>query len=146
MDPLSKFSNKMYGNKRLIENLRYEIKYHKIDGKFVFTKHKMIPPFKCSICEQKCSFHYYGVLSCEACKQFFRRIIIKRSVPNCRKFNKCDILKGDHCQGCRFSKCLIMGMDPSIVCIKSSEELEEFIKKIKELQLKLIAQYYEQIV
>ena len=67
MDPLSKYNNskKMFGDKKLVENSKYGLKCQKKDRKSILKKKKLTPPFKCSICEQQCSFHYYGVLSCE---------------------------------------------------------------------------------
>jgi len=65
MDPLSKYKGRINGEKRLVENFKYEITCYKKDGKFIWTKQKISPPFKCAVCEQKCTFHYYGVLSCE---------------------------------------------------------------------------------
>uniref|UniRef100_A0A915ND99 Nuclear receptor domain-containing protein n=1 Tax=Meloidogyne floridensis TaxID=298350 RepID=A0A915ND99_9BILA len=111
MDPLSKYSKKICGNKRLIENLKYEIKCHENEGKLIWTKKLLTPPFNCSICSQVCSYHYYG----------------------------------DRCQGCRFNKCLLMGMDASLICVQNTEDLDKFIENLKEYQLEVIAQYYEQI-
>nr|CAD2143130.1 unnamed protein product [Meloidogyne enterolobii] len=145
MDPLSKYSKKICGNKRLIENLKYEIKCHENEGKLVWTKKLLTPPFNCSICSQVCSYHYYGVLCCEGCKQFFRRIIIKQKIPTCIMNYRCDITQGDRCQGCRFNKCLLMGMDASLICVQNTEDLDKFIENLKEYQLEVIAQYYEQI-
>nr|CAD2186602.1 unnamed protein product [Meloidogyne enterolobii]CAD2198300.1 unnamed protein product [Meloidogyne enterolobii] len=146
MDPLSKYKGRINGEKRLVENFKYEITCYKKDGKFIWTKQKISPPFKCAVCEQKCTFHYYGVLSCEACKQFFRRVVIKQKVPQCWKNFCCEITKGERCQGCRFNKCLLMGMDPSIVYVKNSQKLAKFIDMLNDLQLELLTKYYKQII
>jgi hypothetical protein len=50
--------------------------------------------FRCEICAADSIYHYYGVQSCEGCKQFFRRIIVKQKDFKCWKTQKCDIEKG----------------------------------------------------
>uniref|UniRef100_A0A914M8T7 Nuclear receptor domain-containing protein n=1 Tax=Meloidogyne incognita TaxID=6306 RepID=A0A914M8T7_MELIC len=80
-----------------------------------------------------------------SCKQFFRRIIIKQKIPTCIMNYRCDITQGDRCQGCRFNKCLLMGMDASLICVQNPEDLDKFIENLKEYQLEVIARYYEQI-
>lgn len=68
------------------------------------------PP--CSICSGKASGFHYGVNSCEACKGFFRRYLLRNEDYKCSKGGNC-IITSRHrgnCSGCRLTKCLALGM------------------------------------
>ncbi|VDD80035.1 unnamed protein product [Mesocestoides corti] len=59
----------------------------------------------CLVCGDTASGIHYGVLSCEGCKGFFRRLSIKSS------FEIIISLKTrNHCQPCRLRRCLELGM------------------------------------
>jgi len=64
----------------------------------------------CRVCNDVSSGKHFGVLSCEACKSFFRRSI--RTAPNyvCRANKSCEIKKKtrNKCQHCRLKKCLML--------------------------------------
>nr|ASL70514.1 nuclear receptor [Brachionus rotundiformis] len=66
----------------------------------------------CAICGDKGSGYHYSVYSCEGCKGFFKRTVQKALVYKCREYQNCIINKQtrNHCQFCRFQKCLISGM------------------------------------
>ncbi|KAF1762981.1 hypothetical protein GCK72_011246 [Caenorhabditis remanei] len=77
----------------------------------------------CLICGRTAYVRHYGVLSCEACKMFFRRIVLgnknyKCTLPN-KEFCEKNILK---CKGCRFEKCKRLGMYLDIADIGRTEE------------------------
>ncbi|PIC17011.1 hypothetical protein B9Z55_023408 [Caenorhabditis nigoni] len=66
----------------------------------------------CRVCWKPASGRNYGVVSCSACKMFFRRVSVESLVYNCRQSKNCyDNLKiFPKCKYCRFQKCLRMGM------------------------------------
>ncbi|NP_001317819.1 Nuclear Hormone Receptor family [Caenorhabditis elegans] len=68
---------------------------------------------KCLICGRNASCHNYGVLTCNACKMFFRRVVIEQITYQCRNWKKClenaDQFK-PRCKACRFEKCVRLGM------------------------------------
>ncbi|XP_062598281.1 probable nuclear hormone receptor HR3 isoform X2 [Saccostrea cucullata] len=71
-----------------------------------------LPP--CKICGKKASGNHYGVISCEACKGFFRRYLQRKIPYKCNKGGKClensTSKKTILCSACRMQKCLDCGM------------------------------------
>lgn len=59
------------------------------------------------------SVKFHSPFSCEACKAFFRRTIIRSLIYTCPAQSTCviDRLTRSRCQFCRFKKCLLQGMD-----------------------------------
>ena len=68
--------------------------------------------FLCKVCGDKASGNHFGVLSCEACKSFFRRSIRTDARYSCRAGRCCEIDKQsrNRCQYCRLIKCIKIGM------------------------------------
>ena len=68
--------------------------------------------FPCKVCGDKASGNHFGVLSCEACKSFFRRSIRTEARYSCRAGRCCEIDKQsrNRCQYCRLIKCIKVGM------------------------------------
>lgn len=68
----------------------------------------------CLVCGDAASGHHYGILSCEACKAFFKRTVQERMQYNCTVDGLCDMTKKSRkaCPACRYEKCLNMGMNP----------------------------------
>ena len=66
----------------------------------------------CKVCGDKASGNHFGVLSCEACKSFFRRSIRTDARYSCRAGRCCTIDKQsrNRCQYCRLVKCARVGM------------------------------------
>jgi len=67
----------------------------------------------CKICESKATGFHYNVLSCEACKNFFRRAVVHGLKYECKSSNhKCSVKVGyrPRCQFCRLAKCKEAGM------------------------------------
>ncbi|KAL3086550.1 hypothetical protein niasHT_032570 [Heterodera trifolii] len=86
---------------------------------------------ECKVCGRVTLFKYYKIQSCEACKQFFRRTIISRRSFICPKSNSCAINKEmKSCRACRLDKCLLEGMDPTMVEAEQSTELSQFIQSL----------------
>ena len=70
------------------------------------------PP--CVVCGDKSSGNHFGVISCEACKSFFRRSVRANRQYVCRAMDKnaCPVTvkTRNRCQHCRLEKCLHAGM------------------------------------
>ena len=66
----------------------------------------------CKVCGDTASGNHFGVLSCEACKSFFRRSIRANARYACRGSRSCAIEKHtrNRCQYCRLQKCATIGM------------------------------------
>ncbi len=66
----------------------------------------------CKICGDSASGNHFGVLSCEACKSFFRRSVRTTNHYACRVNRSCIVQKHtrNRCQYCRLQKCMASGM------------------------------------
>lgn len=67
----------------------------------------------CRVCNDTATGNHFGVLSCEACKSFFRRSIRAAARYVCRGSKNCEIDKNtrNRCQHCRLQKCFEVGMN-----------------------------------
>ena len=74
--------------------------------------HKALKFPPCFVCGGNASGLHYGVNSCEACKGFFRRYLLRNEEYKCSKGGKCVITSRHrgNCSGCRLTKCLELGM------------------------------------
>ncbi|KAJ8298669.1 hypothetical protein KUTeg_022729 [Tegillarca granosa] len=121
---------------------KYPILEPEITSSFTsVTAGPLLPP--CRVCGEKASGFHYGANTCEACKGFFRRCIVKIE-RNKKQFkcsshnNKCDISPGRRsvCSSCRYKKCLAVGMSKS--AIKTGrytyEKRTKDIREVKMLQ------------
>ncbi|XP_062973577.1 oxysterols receptor LXR-alpha isoform X2 [Elgaria multicarinata webbii] len=90
---------------------------------------KMLGNEVCSVCGDKASGFHYNVLSCEGCKGFFRRSVIKGAQYVCKNGGRCemDMYMRRKCQECRLRKCLEAGMREQ--CVLSEEQIQR--KKLK---------------
>ncbi|NP_001086083.1 nuclear receptor subfamily 1 group H member 2 L homeolog [Xenopus laevis] len=93
---------------------------------------KMLGNEVCSVCGDKASGFHYNVLSCEGCKGFFRRSVIKNAQYSCKNNGKCqmDMYMRRKCQECRLRKCREAGMREQ--CVLSEEQIRS--KKIRKQQ------------
>ncbi|KAI1278377.1 Nuclear receptor subfamily 1 group I member 3 [Halotydeus destructor] len=70
--------------------------------------------YECAICGDKASKYNFGAISCNACRQFFKRIASKycHQLPACKSSGSCDITAHSRkdCISCRYKKCLAQGM------------------------------------
>jgi len=66
----------------------------------------------CRVCNDAASGMHFGVMSCEACKSFFRRSVRAEAKYVCRGLKSCEINKStrNKCQHCRLQKCVDVGM------------------------------------
>nr|XP_044995936.1 oxysterols receptor LXR-alpha isoform X4 [Jaculus jaculus] len=90
---------------------------------------KMLGNEICSVCGDKASGFHYNVLSCEGCKGFFRRSVIKGARYVCHSGGHCpmDTYMRRKCQECRLRKCRQAGMREE--CVLSEEQIR--LKKLK---------------
>uniref|UniRef100_A0A915DV99 Nuclear receptor domain-containing protein n=1 Tax=Ditylenchus dipsaci TaxID=166011 RepID=A0A915DV99_9BILA len=67
----------------------------------------------CQVCTDKSTGYHYGTPSCNGCKTFFRRTIMKKQTFVCQYDGNCVIDKSVRCacRHCRFKKCLAVGMN-----------------------------------
>ena len=73
----------------------------------------------CRVCGDTASGNHFGVLSCEACKSFFRRSVRAGAHYACRGSRTCAIEKHtrNRCQYCRLQKCMDTGMRKEGTCV-----------------------------
>ncbi|GMT01034.1 hypothetical protein PENTCL1PPCAC_23208, partial [Pristionchus entomophagus] len=66
----------------------------------------------CAVCGDRSTGQHYGVISCNGCKGFFRRTILRSQKFTCRFAKRCVIDKNFRCacRYCRFQKCVSVGM------------------------------------
>uniref|UniRef100_A0A915LPI1 Nuclear receptor domain-containing protein n=1 Tax=Meloidogyne javanica TaxID=6303 RepID=A0A915LPI1_MELJA len=66
----------------------------------------------CSVCNDVATGYHYGTPSCNGCKTFFRRTVMKKQVFQCQFDGNCPVDKNVRCacRHCRFKKCLEAGM------------------------------------
>ncbi|NWU93790.1 NR1I3 protein, partial [Upupa epops] len=78
----------------------------------------------CAVCGDRASGYHFHVMTCEGCKGFFRRSILKGVHFTCPFSQSCPITKTKRrqCQACRLQKCLSVGMRKDM--IMSEEALQ----------------------
>ncbi|KAL3115361.1 hypothetical protein niasHT_017763 [Heterodera trifolii] len=85
----------------------------------------------CKICGRQW-YSFYGVKSCESCKQFFRRVVTKQIFFTCPRRNGVgNMVK---CRGCRLDKCLVVGMDPTLINVPQSDKFKQFLANLEKPQ------------
>lgn len=94
------------------------------------------PP--CAVCTGKSSGLHYGCYTCEACKNFFRRYLLRSGGFNCKKNNNCTIANRSrgNCSGCRLKKCLAVGMskEKSKIGRYTHSQRTETIREVNKLE------------
>lgn len=102
------------------------------------SKALKFPP--CVVCGGNASGLHYGINSCEACKGFFRRYLLRNEDYKCSKGGKCTITSRHrgNCSGCRLAKCLALGMskDASRLGRYTLSRRTKTILDVKELESK----------
>ncbi|CAG5131892.1 unnamed protein product [Candidula unifasciata] len=74
-----------------------------------------LPP--CRVCGDQAAGFHYGVNTCEACKGFFRRSLVRDGQYECIGTGKCliDASRRKSCPKCRYLKCLSVGMSKDAI-------------------------------
>ncbi|XP_069734978.1 nuclear receptor subfamily 1 group I member 3 isoform X1 [Phaenicophaeus curvirostris] len=76
------------------------------------------PPEKvCAVCGDRATGYHFHVMSCEGCKGFFRRSVLKGVRFTCPFARRCPVTKAKRrqCQACRLQKCLDAGMRKDMI-------------------------------
>ncbi|XP_054169188.1 thyroid hormone receptor beta-A-like [Oppia nitens] len=91
----------------------------------------------CVVCGDKSRGKNFNVISCESCRTFFRRSVIKNQSYKCKCNGKCEITLKTRiiCKLCRFNKCLAMGMKQEL--LQTHEEKESRKQLVKQNQQKI---------
>jgi hypothetical protein len=77
----------------------------------------------CKVCQQPASGNHYGVMACEGCKSFFKRVVSEnRDYGPCKHGGRCDVTNNSkqRCQPCRLAWCQGAGMKPELVQSKGA--------------------------
>uniref|UniRef100_A0A0K0DMP0 Nuclear receptor domain-containing protein n=1 Tax=Angiostrongylus cantonensis TaxID=6313 RepID=A0A0K0DMP0_ANGCA len=71
----------------------------------------------CFVCQDISTGYHYGVPSCNGCKTFFRRTIMKNQNFVCQNAGTCPVDKSIRCacRHCRFEKCVQVGMNRNAI-------------------------------
>jgi len=88
------------------------------------TLHKS---YQCMVCGDKASIEYFGVLSCDSCRGFFKRSIKNEKAYSCSLGKNCVLNKKtrNHCQGCRIAQCYKVGMNKTDVEVELAQERQK---------------------
>nr|ASL70503.1 nuclear receptor [Brachionus rotundiformis] len=75
-------------------------------------KKSTFPFGKCKVCNDKATGVHYGISTCEGCKGFFKRSILRNEYYKCFFGNNCVLnpKNRNRCKACRFKKCIQAGM------------------------------------
>nr|XP_054509773.1 nuclear receptor subfamily 1 group I member 3 [Agelaius phoeniceus] len=84
----------------------------------------------CAVCGDRANGYHFHVMSCEGCKGFFRRSILKGVRFTCPLARRCPVTKAKRrqCQACRLQKCLDVGMRRDMIMS------EEALRRRRELR------------
>uniref|UniRef100_A0A8R1HGB3 Nuclear receptor domain-containing protein n=1 Tax=Caenorhabditis japonica TaxID=281687 RepID=A0A8R1HGB3_CAEJA len=92
---------------------------------------------KCTLCPRIAYTTNYNLLTCDACKMFFRRIVILNKSYTCKYENRCRASGKSlviACKACRFRQCTDAGMmfRPNFSEVQTPEpsELEAFVRNV----------------
>ncbi|XP_048367588.1 nuclear receptor subfamily 1 group I member 3 isoform X2 [Sphaerodactylus townsendi] len=88
----------------------------------------------CAVCGDRASGYHFHVMTCEGCKGFFRRTIIKGVQFTCPFNRSCTITKAKRrqCQACRFQKCLDAGMRKDMIMSEKALQLRRAVRQQKQ--------------
>ncbi|KAL4225726.1 Estrogen receptor [Mactra antiquata] len=70
----------------------------------------VLPP--CKVCAAEATGYHFGVITCEACKAFYRRSLLRNRPAKCKNNGQCynTTNKINTCSACRYKKCCDLGM------------------------------------
>ncbi|XP_042296719.1 nuclear receptor subfamily 1 group I member 3 isoform X2 [Sceloporus undulatus] len=90
----------------------------------------------CAVCGDRATGYHFHVMTCEGCKGFFRRTVIKGVEFTCPFTNSCAITKAKRrqCQACRYQKCLAVGMRKDMIMSNERLQLRRALRHQKQQQ------------
>uniref|UniRef100_A0A1I8J0G5 Nuclear receptor domain-containing protein n=1 Tax=Macrostomum lignano TaxID=282301 RepID=A0A1I8J0G5_9PLAT len=86
----------------------------------------------CRICGDRGAGAHYGVVTCVACKSFFKRTVQQCLTYRCEQNGSCQIHQATRrlCQACRFQRCLRCGMRTDLVRSLAADPAEASSKTV----------------
>ncbi|KAL8184449.1 UNVERIFIED_CONTAM: hypothetical protein K2H54_017277 [Gekko kuhli] len=90
----------------------------------------------CAVCRDRATGYHFHVMTCEGCKGFFRRTVIKGVQFTCPFTRSCTITKAKRrqCQACRYQKCLDVGMRKDMIMSEEALRLRRALRRQKQRQ------------
>lgn len=87
----------------------------------------------CAVCGDRASGYHFHAMTCEGCKGFFRRTVIKGVQFTCPFTRSCTITKAKRrqCQSCRYQKCLDVGMRKDMIMSEEALSLRRALRQQK---------------
>ncbi|XP_062820989.1 nuclear receptor subfamily 1 group I member 3 isoform X2 [Anolis carolinensis] len=88
----------------------------------------------CAVCGDRATGYHFHAMTCEGCKGFFRRSVIKRIEFTCPFTSSCTITKAKRrqCQACRYQKCLAVGMRKDMIMSDEALRLRRTLRHRKQ--------------
>ncbi|XP_060113152.1 nuclear receptor subfamily 1 group I member 3 [Heteronotia binoei] len=88
----------------------------------------------CAVCRDRATGYHFHVMTCEGCKGFFRRTVIKGVQFTCPFTRSCAITKAKRrqCQACRYQKCLDVGMRKDMIMSEEALRLRRATRQQKQ--------------
>ncbi|UJR22545.1 hypothetical protein I4U23_025594 [Adineta vaga] len=94
----------------------------------------------CRVCSDTATGIHYGIATCEGCKGFFKRSILRKEKYRCYFDNSCliNVTNRNRCKACRFRRCIDEGMSVDGVKMGRIPKLvkERALKELKEQKMK----------
>ncbi|CAF0895411.1 unnamed protein product [Adineta steineri] len=94
----------------------------------------------CRVCSDSATGIHYGIATCEGCKGFFKRSILRKEKYRCYFDNSCliNVTNRNRCKACRFRRCIDEGMSVDGVKMGRIPKLvkERALKELKEQKMK----------
>uniref|UniRef100_T1JSL6 Nuclear receptor domain-containing protein n=1 Tax=Tetranychus urticae TaxID=32264 RepID=T1JSL6_TETUR len=92
----------------------------------------------CQVCGDKSTGRHYNAFTCEGCKGFFRRSVMKGMKYACKSNNNDCLVDANNrrkcCRACRLRRCLAIGMNPDICLNKANEDSLERASKANSME------------
>ncbi|KAM3824746.1 nuclear receptor subfamily 1 group I member 3 [Vipera latastei] len=87
----------------------------------------------CAVCGDRASGYHFHVMTCEGCKGFFRRTVLKGVQFTCPFTQSCPVTKAKRrqCQACRYKKCLAVGMRKDMIMSEEALYARRALRKRK---------------
>ncbi|CAF1135320.1 unnamed protein product [Adineta steineri] len=94
----------------------------------------------CRVCSDSATGIHYGIATCEGCKGFFKRSILRKEKYRCYFDNSCiiNVTNRNRCKACRFRRCIGEGMSVDGVKMGRIPKLvkERALREQKEEQMR----------